>query len=448
MGTLWIDATDLKKWKGPKTGIPRVVDCLVREILKLHDAGGKPCVFDETAATFRPFEAADTLYPDPSPSRVSDGRLHRRLEPLVSAVRDKIPQDLWNPLRVVGSDAYHLLVDSSRLISSVGRWLLHRDDSPRVPPADELEGVIRFSHDDVLLALGSTWGCRDYPDAVANLKQQSAFKVAHLVHDLIPAKFPHFYPAGFADEFRDWLTSILRLADVILVISENSKKDLELLSRQNGVRCPPIRVIRLGDEVRTSGLASAPASHVQLGARFVLCVGTIEARKNQALLYQVWSRLLETHGASIPKLVIVGHPGLLARDFLALVKEDPVLREHVVVLTDTTDPELVWLYEHCLFTVYPSVYEGWGLPVAESVARGKYCITSASASLPEIAGDLLDYHSPWDSGECYTLVERAIQDARFLTDRENAIRARYKRTSWKETAESVVSFLGRTSLQP
>jgi glycosyltransferase involved in cell wall biosynthesis len=171
-------------------------------------------------------------------------------------------------------------------------------------------------------------------------------------------------------------------------------------------------------------------------------VGTIEARKNQALLYQVWSRLLETYGASVPKLVIVGHPGLLSSDFVTLVK-DSAMRNHVVILKDTTDSELVWLYEHCLFTVYPSIYEGWGLPVAESLARGKYCITSESSSMPEIAGDLVDYHSPWDSGECYNLIAQAIGDARFLKEREAAIRARYKTTAWKETAESIVRFVSR-----
>jgi hypothetical protein len=196
MATLWIDATDMKKWKGPKSGISRVLACVTHELLSLDGVASKLCVFDESTATFRPFEAAEALYPEPPPSGATDGGIRRRLttriKTVVSSFDRKLPHEIKNPLRLIESDAYHLLVDSGRLALSVGRWLLPRRESPAsASSAGAPYGVVRFSDDDVLLALSSTWEYRDYTEVVAKLKDRSALKFVHLPHSIeVPSLLP------------------------------------------------------------------------------------------------------------------------------------------------------------------------------------------------------------------------------------------------------------------
>ena len=122
-------------------------------------------------------------------------------------------------------------------------------------------------------------------------------------------------------------------------------------------------------------------------------------RKNHGLLYQAWRRLILQFGAKIPPLVLAGRMGWATRDVLQQIHDDPVVRDRIIVLFDVSDEELSWLYRNCQFTLSVLHYEGWGLPVAESLVYGKYCICTNATSVPEVAGDLVDYQiirsTPW-----------------------------------------------------
>jgi glycosyltransferase involved in cell wall biosynthesis len=118
----------------------------------------------------------------------------------------------------------------------------------------------------------------------------------------------------------------------------------------------------------------------------------------------------------------------------------------VVHLARANDRQLRWLYRRCLFTLYPSHYEGWGLPVAEGMALGKFCICSGAASLPEVGGALAEYHDPLDGPGCLRLVEKALLEPGWLASREERVRREYRTTSWRDCASQsfdiLVSHLG------
>jgi glycosyltransferase involved in cell wall biosynthesis len=90
-----------------------------------------------------------------------------------------------------------------------------------------------------------------------------------------------------------------------------------------------------------------------------------------------------------------------------------------------------------MFTVYPSLYEGWGLPVAESLTLGQFCIASSTSSLPEVGGDLIEYIDPWD---VYKWAERIHWYATHpdeLHQKKEAIRANYQPYQWQETGKII-----------
>jgi glycosyltransferase involved in cell wall biosynthesis len=180
-----------------------------------------------------------------------------------------------------------------------------------------------------------------------------------------------------------------------------------------------------------------------VGEAFVLCVGTLEVRKNHQLLYHLWHRLVELSGDRVPPLVLAGRPNWGTAELLGQIAADPVVRGRLILLATPTDAELLWLYRHCLFTLFPSYYEGWGLPVAESLAHGKYCICSRAASLPEIAGELIDYHDPFDLVGCQQLVERALFEPGFLPTRQGRVRDGFRTTTWEQCGEQVRNALER-----
>src|SRR5262249_13833248 len=143
----------------------------------------------------------------------------------------------------------------------------------------------------------------------------------------------------------------------------------------------PVEVFRLGDELTGVASPTRPAGlPAELGEAFVLSVGTLEVRKNHQLLYHLWRGLVEQFGDRVPPLVLAGRPNWGTADLLEQIAADPVVRGRLILLVTPTDAELLWLYRHCLFTLFPSAYEGWGLPVAEALAHGKYCICSRATS--------------------------------------------------------------------
>jgi glycosyltransferase involved in cell wall biosynthesis len=163
-----------------------------------------------------------------------------------------------------------------------------------------------------------------------------------------------------------------------LAISESTKRDVLSFCKEELIPSPSISVIRLGDAVDTKVVFKDEDIVPPVRDRpFILCVGTIEVRKNHILLYIMY-REAATRGITLPDLVIVGGKGWYTGDVLYQFKHDPLLKSKVHIMHGLSDRQVAWLYENCQFTVYPSVYEGWGLPIAESLAHGKACISSNS----------------------------------------------------------------------
>jgi glycosyltransferase involved in cell wall biosynthesis len=109
----------------------------------------------------------------------------------------------------------------------------------------------------------------------------------------------------------------------------------------------------------------------------VLFVSTSEIRKDHRLLVRVWRRLIARHGTeAVPALIFAGQIGWMVDDLLADLAASGHLGGKTEHKPGLSDEELDGAYRSCLFTVFPSLCEGWGLPIAESLAHGKFCVAS------------------------------------------------------------------------
>ena len=101
------------------------------------------------------------------------------------------------------------------------------------------------------------------------------------------------------------------------------------------------------------------------------------------------------------------------------------------------DAELAYLYQHASFTVYPSLYEGWGLPVAESLAYGKFCLCANTSSLPEVGEQWVEYLDPWDLPAWVERLRHYITHPQEIARRNAAISAGYAAHPWRQTAADI-----------
>jgi glycosyltransferase involved in cell wall biosynthesis len=106
-----------------------------------------------------------------------------------------------------------------------------------------------------------------------------------------------------------------------------------------------------------------------------------------------------------------------------------------------SDAELQQAYRCCLFTVFPSLCEGWGLPIAESLAHGKLCVASNRTSIPEVGGNLVDYFDPSNEEDALAKIERPLIDPGYLAAREAQVRTEFRRRTWAECAHALIRAL-------
>jgi glycosyltransferase involved in cell wall biosynthesis len=168
-----------------------------------------------------------------------------------------------------------------------------------------------------------------------------------------------------------------------------------------------------------------------IGGAYFLAVATVEPRKNLVTLLEAYAGLKRQLGASCPPLVIVGRRGWNCADILGYMADlDQVVR----FLGHVSDEELVALYQMALCLVFPSLYEGFGLPVLEAMTAGCPVITSTASSLPEVAGEAALLVDPHSAQQLAAAMERVLQDAELRVSMTRKGRQRAARFSWEETA--------------
>jgi glycosyltransferase involved in cell wall biosynthesis len=121
-------------------------------------------------------------------------------------------------------------------------------------------------------------------------------------------------------------------------------------------------------------------------------------------------------------------------DLLQQIKLNPILKDRLLVLHRVAQPLLNLLYRECLFTVYPSFEEGWGLPVAESLRHGKVCISSSRGALSEIS-PLVILLDPIDVCLWRDAIQTHIANASLRADAEARIRRSFVPTTWEQSAQ-------------
>ena len=169
---------------------------------------------------------------------------------------------------------------------------------------------------------------------------------------------------------------------------------------------------------------------------FWLNVGTIEPRKNQRRLAEAYSRYLDLGGAPMP-LVLAGGKGWLMDDFKKHVTELGV-DAHIIMTGYVTDVELIWLYRNCYANLYPSLFEGFGLPVLEGMQFGAPTITSNSTSIPEVAGDAAILLDPEDTEGWAQAMLRLATNNEERNQLSAAALVQAERLKWEQSAAELL----------
>lgn len=259
------------------------------------------------------------------------------------------------------------------------------------------------------------------------------------LHDLTHVHFPETQPADRLIEIERHAARSVERAQRILVDSAFIGEEV---CRHYGVSAERVVVAPLGYAARfhprTSAQLMSPLAALDLQpGRYLLCVGTLEPRKNLQLALRAYQRLPEALREQYP-LVIVGMPGWRSEQ-LAESLQRAMATGQVRLLGYQTDTTIAELLAGAHLLLFPSLYEGFGLPVLESMASGTPVILSNSSALPEVAGDAGTYIDPQDERACAEAIQRLIDDQPEWLRRRAAGLLRADEFSWQRCAAITAS---------
>jgi glycosyltransferase involved in cell wall biosynthesis len=475
--TVWFDVEDLFEY-ARLCARPSGIQRLSYEIYSAAHAGYADRIgflrHDPIAQTMRTVDWADVdaLYrgmiaskpanggtqpngadPPPTPLLHSSAARTPVIGNAIRAIARRLPGELRQPLGEAARAQIGALRALLRAARAAPGALARRrppssapaDDGPEeAPPRAMLGQDLRdlVSAGDTLAVLGSPWSQPDYGMLVERLKKRNGMRFAMLVYDLIPLVRPEFCDRGLVMLFSAFMRDTLPLADRLMAISEASATDVARWAAQEAM---PIQEHPIAIPIGTG--FSLPNEYAPLpegitAGGYALFVSTIEARKNHLLAFRAWRRLLDELPAErMPKLVFAGRVGWMVADLMQQIRNAESLGGKLMIVENPDDATLAALYRGARFTLFPSLYEGWGLPVSESLAFGKVCLASNSTSIPEAGGRFCLYHDPDSVTAATALYRRAIEEAGLIESLEATIAAEYRPTPWSVTARSVLDAL-------
>lgn len=245
---------------------------------------------------------------------------------------------------------------------------------------------VRFTPGDLLVIADVGWNYPVWRAARAARRQGAA--VLLLVYDLMPIRHPEFCFPLVPSVFATFLREMLACADAAICISRATEDDLRAWALQERIALPPTGFFHLGSDA-VDGFAAADvrpqvAGFLAGGAGACFAaVGSFEPKKNYPLLVRVFEQLW-SRGEQV-RLVIAGKetPDCLA--FTRWLRSHPEQGARLLTLHDASDAEVSAIYAHCRALVFPSLFEGFGLPLVEARARGCRVIASDIPAFAELA---------------------------------------------------------------
>jgi glycosyltransferase involved in cell wall biosynthesis len=412
----WIDLTDFLSWRGHFTGIQRVVYSYACRFVR--DGSAKLFVYDAVDKRF--VEVGTDFLRKISSSSDSPNMVR-------TTIGQKVKQRVGVPYHALPEGIKSFVQPFVALSAGLTHAFLHQFVYRGAKSAFRSYVTADFSADDEVVLLGASWNEAGLIELLCTIRKERGIKIIQHLNDILPIYQPHLFDDSLPKIFIPYVETAIRNADKITVISEATKRDVEAFCRERGIRTPPISVIRLGEDVPV--VKPRKPAGLEKNSSFVLSVGTMEIRKNYMLLYQA-AKLAQLEGRDFPNVVIAGRKGWLTRDLTHVIAHDPFTQGRIQWLQDVSDEEIAWLYDHCMFTVFPSLCEGWGLPIVESLQHGKTCITSNISSMLEIGQGLVDYFSPYDARSCMEKIQEHV--GTYVLESEN-VHKKYRVYTWEES---------------
>lgn len=277
--------------------------------------------------------------------------------------------------------------------------------------------------------------------ALPHLDQIKAKARVITIYDMIPILKPELFDAGTRQAFQDAVNSINIYKDWVICISKSTKKDFCQITKMSENRVFITHLAASKNFYRETNLEQIKLIQQKYGLpeeKYILALSTLEPRKNLSHLIKCFHQLLLQRELTDTSLVLVGAKGWLYDEIFQTIDSNSNLKEKIILTGYVPDEDLSAIYSGASLFVYPSFYEGFGLPPLEAMQCGVPVITSNTSSLPEVVGDAGIMIDPRNQDELCQAILSLLQNFNLRQQFSQAGLERAKEFRWSKCAAETV----------
>ena len=282
-----------------------------------------------------------------------------------------------------------------------------------------------------------------YPCIPKSVRRYNNLSFLHTVHDLIPVLYTQYIPDSsnrLIKKYLDWISE----KDFVLCVSHSTRNDL--LNYKRRLDPEKVLVTHLAASERfypcefPEEVKAVKIKHGIPGdGRYILSVATFDPRKNLHLLIRSFAEVIKSEKINDLFLVLTGRLGWNYKNIFQEVEDNPEIKDKIIITGYVDGADLSPLYTGALAFVYPSIYEGFGLPPLEAMQCGVPVITSNTSSLPEVVGDAGIMVEPNDVAGLSAAIHKVYKSGSLRADMSRRSRERARLFSWEKCVDQTVA---------
>lgn len=313
----------------------------------------------------------------------------------------------------------------------------------------------------VFFDIDSVWSCRMTRSTLYPLLKNQGLKIITHVYDIIPITHPQYCHENTVMHFIEYLGATLQYADKLIVNTQATADQISMVCERMERKMPPYVVAPLGCDFKKPDTNIVPTTHINddgeeevdeefkhlipspdltdiiNAGKYILMVGTIEPRKNHALVLDALDNGLNVN------VVFAGRIGWNVEALVERIEKHPLYKKRLFLINDANDAAINKLYENAFLLAFPTFNEGFGLPIIESFQRGTSVIASDLPVLREVGGEFADYFDNTDCKALVKYVDECLENPEKYEQKKSRLKD-YVPYTWDKSAEIMHNALAET----
>ena len=286
----------------------------------------------------------------------------------------------------------------------------------------------------IFFDIDSIWNSPLKRDEFYKKLKENNFFIYNFIYDLIPILFPHYMYETTITNFKPYIDAIFKYSDFVFFDSYSAMNDFTgIQNKSKQLRQIKKEVIHLGSDFNTSKklplLKSLLKYENLLSKKYILFVGTLEPRKNQELMLYAFDELYKNN--TDLNLIFIGKIGWNVEKLINKINKHKLINKNIFHLIDIDDKTLSKFYQNAYIVTYLSHYEGYGLPIIESLKYGNITIISKNSSMPEVGGIYADYIEGNSKEQIILIFEKYLKNNKLYIDKKFFIKNNFKASTWE-----------------